>query len=334
MAKMRAMTYERTGAARTVLELRELPRPEPGPGEVLVRVAVSGVNPSDAKTRAGARAPIAYPLVIPHSDGAGRIEAVGAGVDPARLGQRVWLWNAAWGRAFGSCAEFVALPEAQAVPLPDGASYAEGACLGIPAQTAHRCLFADGPVEGLRVLVTGGAGAVGGYAVQMARLAGAAQVLTTVSGEAKAAFAQSLGAQAVINYRAPAVAEAVLAASGGQRVDRIVEVEFGGNLALSRAVLADNGVIAAYGSMADPEPVLPFYPMMFAGQVLRMVLVYKLPEAARAAAIADLNRWLAASALRHPVALSVPLAETAAAHEAVEGSDRMGAVLVEVAEGV
>ncbi|MFN3955268.1 MAG: NADPH:quinone reductase [Pararhodobacter sp.] len=333
MPMMRAIAYDRTGPAREVLELRQLPRPEPGPGEVLVRVAVSGVNPSDAKTRSGLRAPIPFALVIPHSDGAGRIEAVGAGVDSGRVGQRVWVWNAAWGRAFGTCAEFVALPAEQAVPLPDAASYADGACLGIPAQTAHRCVLADGPVEGLDVLVSGGAGAVGAYGVQIARLAGA-RVLATVSSPAKAEHARAMGAQAVINYRTGDVAQAVLEATGGRGVDRIVEVEFGGNLALIRAVLKDSGVIAAYGSMADPEPRLPFYPMMFAGQVLRMVLVYKLPPAARAAALDDLTRWLEAGALRHPLALRVPLDEAAAAHEATEASDRMGAVVVDVAEGV
>lgn len=333
MSSMRAICYDRTGAAADVLELRDLPRPDPGEGEVLVRVAVSGVNPSDAKTRAGARGAMPHPLVIPHSDGAGRIEAVGDGVDPARVGERVWLWNGAWGRPFGTCAEFVALPAEQAVPLPAAASYADGACLGIPAQTAHRCLLADGPVEGLDVLVTGGAGTVGGYAVQMAKRAGA-RVVATVSTHEKADHARAMGADAVVNYREGDTAAAIMDATAGGGVDRIVEVEFGGNLDVTRAVLKDNGIVASYGSMKVPEPVLAFYPMMFAGQTLRTVLVYKLPKAARRTAIDDITGWLSAGALAHPVAARVPLIETARAHELVESGARIGAVLVDVAEGV
>jgi len=334
MPTMRALAYDTTGPARSVLTLRELPRPDPAPGEVLVRVAVSGANPSDAKTRAGARAPIPFPLVIPNSDGAGRIEAVGTGVDPARVGQRVWLWNAAFRRPFGSAAEFVALPAEQAVPLPDAASYAEGACLGIPALTAHRCLFADGPVTGLDVLVTGGAGAVGAYAVQIARLSGARTVIATTSGGAKTDHAAAMGADAVVHYREPDTAGQIRAATGGRGIDRVVEVELGQNLPTTQPLLKPNGVIAAYGSMAEPEPRLPFYPMLFAAQTLRMVLVYILPTEARAQGVADLTRWLGTGALRHPIALRVPLAEGWAAHEACESNARIGAALIDVAEGV
>jgi NADPH:quinone reductase-like Zn-dependent oxidoreductase len=329
-ATMRAVSYGRTGPAAEVLELVELPRPDPGPGEVLVRVAVSGANPSDAKARAGARGPLAFPRVIPHSDGAGRIVAVGDGVPGTRVGQRVWLWNAAWGRPFGTCADYVALPAAQAVALPDAADYAAGACLGIPALTAHRCVFADGPVEGLDVLVTGGAGAVGAYAVQMARLGGA-RVVATVSTPAKAAHARAMGADQVVIHREGDPAAAILAATGGRGVDRIVEVEFGGNLPLTRRVLKDNGTVAAYASMAVPEPVLPFYPMMFSAQTLRMVLVYKLPPEARAAGEADLARWLAEGALRHPVAAEFPPERTAEAHDLTLDPARIGAVLVRFA---
>lgn len=330
MGAMRAIVYEETGPAVEVLALRDLPVPVPGPGEVLVRVMVSGVNPSDAKNRAGLRGKPAFARVIPHSDGAGRIEAVGDGVDPRRIGERVWLWNAAWGRAHGTCADYVALPAQQAVLLPDAASWHDGACLGIPAQTAHRCLFADGDIAGCDVLVTGGAGTVGSYAVQMARLGGA-RVIATASGPEKAAHARAMGADVVVMYHEPNAADAILAATGGRGVDRIVEVEFGGNLPLSRRVLKENGVIAAYGSMAVAEPVLPFYPMMFAAQTLRMVLVYTLPEAARAAAVADITHWLAQGRLRHPVAHRFALADTAQAHDAVLSPGRIGAVLVDVA---
>lgn len=334
MPPMRALAYSRTGPARAVLDLISLPRPEPAPGDVLVRVAVSGVNPSDAKARAGTRGPAPFARVIPHSDGAGRIESVGPGVDPGRIGQRVWLWNAAFRRAEGSAAEFIALPQAQAVPLPDITSYAQGACLGIPALTALHCLIAEGPPQGLDVLVTGGAGAVGAYAVQFARLLGARSVTATTSGGAKEAHAWAMGADAVVNYRQGDPAAAILAATQGRGIDRIVEVEFGANLPVTRQVLNPNGSVSAYGSMANPDPVLPFYPMMFAAQTLRMVLVYILPPPARAAAIHQLTQWLETDALQHPVALRVPLDQAWAAHEACESNDRIGAALIDLAEGV
>lgn len=328
MTEMTALAYDRTGTAQEVLTLRTLPRPAPGPGEVLVRVRVSSANPSDAKTRAGTRGPAPFALIIPHSDGAGVVEAVGDGVDPARIGQRVWLWNAAFRRPFGTAAQYVALPAAQAVPLPDTASEKAGAMMGIPGMTAHRALFADGPITGQDVLVTGGAGAVGAYAVQMARLGGAGRVIATCSA-AKAGHAREMGADAVIDYRDPDAAAQILAASGGG-VDRIVEVEFGGNLPITRQVLRENGTVATYGSMAVPEPALPFYPMMFASQTLRMILVYVLPPVARSAALADITRWLAAGALQHPVAMRVPMAEGWKAHEACENTARIGGALIDI----
>ena len=334
MSQMNALCYDRTGAARDVLDMRELPRPDPRAGEVLVRIAVSGANPSDAKSRAGTRGPAPFALIVPNSDGAGRIEAVGAGVDPARVGQRVWLWNAAFGRPFGTAAEFIALPQEQAVALPDAAGYAAGACLGIPALTAHRCLFADGPIDGQDILVTGGAGSVGAYALQMAKLAGARRVIATTSGGKKAEHAGAMGADAVVNYQTEDTAAAILAATDGRGVDRIIEVEFGANLEVSRQVLKQNGVIASYGSMGNPEPVLPFYPMMFAAQTLRTVLVYILPPAARAQGIADLTGWLETSALKHPIDTRVPFPKGWAAHEACETNTRIGAALIDVAEDV
>lgn len=331
---MKALCYDKTGAARDVLTLRDIEKPAPQPGEVLVRMAVSGANPSDAKTRAGTRGPAPFPLMIPNSDGAGRIEAVGAGVDPSRVGERVWIWNAAFGRPFGTAAEYCALPEAQAVPLPDAASYAQGACLGIPALTAHRCLFADGPVEGLDILVTGGAGSVGAYAVQMAKLGGARRVIATTSGGQKAEHATAMGADAVINYRSSDTAAEIMAATAGRGVDRVVDVEFGANLATSLKVLKKNGIIASYGSMGAPEPTLPFYPMMFAAQTLRTVLVYILPTAARAQGVADLARWLSSGALQHPVAVRAPLAQGWLAHEACETNTRIGAALMDISPDV
>lgn len=328
---MKASFYDITGAAKDVLQVSDLPDPEPAVGEVLVRLAVSAVHPSDVKSRAGARGALAFPRIIPHSDGAGRIVAVGDGVDTRRIGERVWLWNAGWKRASGTAAELVALPSEQAVILPDNASYALGAALGIPAVTAHRCLFADGPVEGQTVLITGGAGTVGSAAIQMARQCGAL-VIATVSGDQKGEHARKIGAGAVVNYRDPDAAAQILAANDGAGVDRIIEVEFGGNLALTQAVLAQGGTVAAYGSMADPEPVLPFYPMMFANQTLRMVLVYTISERARRQAERDIQGWLAEGSLQPPIAGEVPLSEIVAGHEAVEAGDRIGVTLVRIAD--
>lgn len=326
---MRAVWYEETGPADAVLRLGDMPDPQPGPGEVRVRLRASGVNPSDVKSRAGLRAPIAYPRVIPHSDGAGEIDAVGEGVPAARIGTRVWVWNAAWRRPFGTCAEFVCLPEAQAVPLPQGTSFEAGACLGIPASTACHAVFADGDVTGQTVLVTGGAGAVGHYAIQLARWGGA-RVITTVSGPDKAAAAEAAGAHAVVNYREGDVAAAILAANAGRPVDRVVEVEFGGNLAVTSAVLGEGGVIAAYGSMADAEPRLPFYPLMFRHATLRMLLVYLLSAKERTATVSRLTAALEAGALQHAIAASFDLAESARAHEAVESGRLIGNAVITI----
>ena len=187
---MKAASYDRYGPAAEVLEVRDVERPAPGPGEVLVKVALSGINPTDWKSRSGATPRPIDGFQIPHHDGAGVIEAVGDGVDPARVGQRVWLWLAAAGRRWGTAAEWTVVPQDQAVPLSGGASQELGACLGVPAMTAHWCLFADGPVAGKTVLVAGGAGAVGHFAIQLARHAGA-RVITTVSGPEKATLTRT-----------------------------------------------------------------------------------------------------------------------------------------------
>jgi NADPH:quinone reductase len=327
---MKAAFYDRNGPADEVLQMAELPMPAPGPGEVLVRVKASGVNPSDVKSRSGLRAKMSWPRIVPHSDGAGVIEAIGTGVDPARVGERVWLWNGQWQRPFGTAAEYVALPSFQAPHLPDGVLYEAGACLGIPAMTAHRCVFADGPVAGQFILVTGGAGAVGHYAIQLARWGGA-KVIATVSGADKAAHAKAAGADRIVNYKTEDVAQAVKDFTAGQGVDRIVDVEFGGNLGTTLACLKTNGVIATYASSAVMEPKLPFYPMMFQGITLRMVLVYILPEAARRQSIQDINQALVQGALVHAIAETFPLDRIAAAHKAVESGKAIGNVVTSIA---
>ncbi|HEX5077744.1 MAG TPA: NADPH:quinone reductase [Geminicoccaceae bacterium] len=327
-AAMRAAWYEATGPAREVIRIGELPRPEPGSGEVLVRVHASGLNPSDTKRRAGwRREALEYPRVIPHSDGAGVIEAVGAGVDDGRIGERVWLWNAQRGRAGGTCADYVALPQAQAVPLPDGTGFVDGACLGVPACTAHFAALADGPLVGLTALIQGGAGAVGDYAVQWAKRSGA-HVIATVGSDAKAALARQSGADATVNRRAEDVVRRVLDLTDGQGVDRIVEVDLGANLEQDVALIKPNGVIASYSSTANPEPVFPYYPLAYKGVTLRLVQAYILPEPARARALADIGEALRDGGLGHRTAGVFPLEETAAAHELLESGKAVGNVVV------
>ena len=326
---MKAVWYSQTGPARQVLMCGEQPDPEPKAGEVRVRLRVSGVNPSDVKSRAGARGPLTFPLQIPHSDGAGVIDRVGAGVASERVGERVYLWNAAWGRPMGTCGQFVSLPAEQAVALPEGTDFAFGACLGIPVMTACHAVLADGPVEKQMVLVTGGAGNVGRYAIQLAKWSGA-RVIATVSGAEKAAVARDAGADLVINYRTDDVIERVLAFTAGLGVDRVVEVEFGGNLAITKQVLKTAGVIAAYGSMADRTPVLPFYELMFKHATLRMLLVYSLSDAQRRAVVRAITNALRDGALSPLIGARFALDESAQAHEAVESGMLIGHVLIDI----
>src|SRR4051812_35982993 len=259
---MLAAFYERPGAARDVLQLATLPDPQPQAGEVRVRMRWSGVNPSDVKSRAGSRGPtLPFPRIIPHSDGMGVIEAVGPGVATTRVGKRVWLWNAAWGRAGGTAAQFTCVPAEQAVTLPDDAPDEAGACLGIPALTALHAVLTDGGVAGQRVLVAAGAGAVGHYAVQFAKLLGARQVLATASTPAKQALARDAGADFVADYREAGAAEHLRAATQGQGVDRIVEMDVAANAALNLAVMRPGATWAVYGSGAR-EFQLPFFPLI------------------------------------------------------------------------
>ena len=327
---MKAGWYERNGPAAEVIVVGRMADPEPGPGEVRVRIHASGVNPSDVKRRAGwGGQVIEYPRVVPHSDGAGVIDAVGGGVDPARVGERVWTFNAQWKRAFGTAAERVALPAGQAVKLPEGADFAFGACFGIPALTAHRAVFADGPVAGKTVLVTGGAGAVGFYATQLARWGGA-RVIATVSGPAKAEAALRAGAEAAVDYRREDAAARLGELTGGAGVDRVVDVDFGENLPVTSEIVKKNGVIAAYASMRVPEPRLPYYALMRKNVTVRGVFVYEMPEDAFAAGAADIARWVGSGAALPGIAAAYPLEELAAAHRAVESGETVGNVVVEI----
>ena len=314
---MKAAWYERKGPARQVLVIGETDKPVPARGEVLVRVRASAVNPSDTKGRGGARGNSAmpFPRIIPHQDGAGIIEAVGEGVSERRIGERVWIHEAQWQRPFGTAADYVAIPAHQAAALPPTVSYAEGACLGIPAMTAHRCVFADGPVDGKTVLVTGGAGAVGFYAAQFARHGGA-RVIATVGSTEQEKVARAAGAELAINRREEDVAARLQAE--GIRIDRIVDVAFGANLSASLKVLATNSVIATYASDSEPEPALPFWPLVFLDATIRFVLVYTMTREAHEQAVAAITAALAEGWLVHNIGARLPLESIAEAHERVE----------------
>lgn len=327
---MQAAFYERLGPAREVLQLARLDDPQPGPGEVRVRMRWSGVNPSDVKSRVGLRSKaMPFPRVIPHSDGMGVIDAVGAGVPATRVGERVWTWNAAFGRPHGTACELVCLPQQQAVPLPDDVADEAGACLGIPALTALHAVLLDGGVAGKTVLVAGGAGAVGHYAVQMASQLGAARVLATVSTEAKARLARAAGADDVVFYRSEPLAERVQALTQGRGVDRIIELDLGVNAGADLEMLRPGGECVVYGSSATPLQ-LPFYPLIAKNLQLKFFIVYSLAAADRARATGTLTRMLARGALQHNIAARLPLADIAQAHELVEGGQAMGNVVLQI----
>ncbi len=329
---MQVISYSAFGPAADVLHLKDMPTPVPKAGEIVVRLAFSGVNPSDVKARAGARPGVtkpAFDTIIPHSDGAGVIEAVGADVPADRLGTRVWVWNGQWQRPFGTAATHICLPADQAVALPDEVSFETGAILGIPGLTACHAVFGGGDIAGKTVLIQGGAGTVGLLAVQLAKWGGA-RVIATARGDGIAA-AQKAGADQVLDYSQNDLASAVLAANDGTPIDRIVEVEFGINAAIDAEVIAAGGTIAAYGSAKDMAPTLPFGPMLFKAVTIDVILIYLLAAPERAQAITRLHDALGAGALTCPVAQVFALKDCAAAHEAVEAGNRAGAILVDVA---
>lgn len=326
---MRAAYYESNGAARDVLRVADVQTPQPGPGEVRVRLLTSGVNPSDVKSRAGLTRKIAFPRVIPHSDGAGEIDLVGDGVSPARMGERVWVWNGQWRRPFGTAAEWIVLPSEQAVVLPANVTMEAGACLGIPAFTGYQSILRTGIREGSIVLVAAGAGAVGHYAIQFAKKR-KATVITTVSSPAKAAIARQAGADHVIDYKREDVGERVMAITAKRGVDAVIEMDLAANARLLPNVLAPNGVVAIYGSGAS-EASIPFQFLLQNSITMQFFLVYLMPRAEREQATADITRMLEQGELIHNVAHTFALADMVAAHEAVESGKAMGNIVVKLA---
>ena len=327
---MRAAFYERTGEAGEVLQCGELPDPAPGPGEVRIRLHRSGVNPSDVKQRAGRGViTMPFPRIIPHSDGAGVIDAVGAGVDAKRIGRRVWTWNAAYKRPNGTAAEYVTLPQEQAVELPDCVSDEAGACLGIPALTALHALLTDGGIAGQRVLVAGGAGAVGYYAIQFARLLGAVDVIASVSSAEKGAFACDAGATHWVNYRTDSVADAVIEATQGLGVNRVIEVDVASNAESNFKAVAEGGTWVVYGS-SEREFKLPFLPLIDRAVLARFFSVYRLAPTERESAIRLLQSWLRNNQIRHLIARCYPLSEIAEAHNTVARGAVTGNVVLAI----
>ena len=327
---MQAVWFEQFGPADTVLNIGERDTPAAGPGEVLVRLHSSGINPSDVKKRAGS-----FPnlldggYVIPNSDGAGVITAVGDGVDKKRIGERVWVFQAQYARRFGTAAKYVAINSNFAPRLPDDVGFDVGACLGIPAMTAHRAVFADGDLDGQTLLITGGAGRVGNYAVQWAHRA-KARVIATASNDADADVCRQGGADAVVNHRDERFAQAVLDANDGKPIDRVVDVEFGANLPVAIEALRIGGVIATYASTQVPEPTLPFFQMMYKDLIIRMIIVYAMPDSAKAHAVADINHALSKGWLQHRIAHNLPLQQIAEGNAIIERNDARGAVVLSI----
>ena len=324
---MRAAYYEHNGAAGEVLKLGDVESPRPGPGEVRVKLAASGVNPSDVKARSGATRKIAYPRVIPHSDGAGEIDAVGDGVPASRIGERVWTWNAQWARPFGTCAEYVALPAEQAVHLPDDVSFEAGACLGIPAMTACHAVAVSRAAPGMTVLIAGGAGAVGHYAIQFAKAAGAT-VITTTSSPEKADAARAAGADYTVDYKHEIVGDRIMAITGKTGVDAIIELDVAANAKLIPAVLRPRGLVVVYGTGATAAEM----PLMFClrnAVTLKFIYVYELDALERADALAGIARGLA-SGMINAVGATFSLNRIVDAHEAVERGSVLGNVVVKI----
>jgi len=321
---MRAVFYEANGPARDVLRVEEVETPNPGAGEVRVRLRTSGVNPSDVKSR-GLRK-LAFPRVIPHSDGAGEIEAVGAGVPKSRIGERVWVWNGQWQRPFGTAAEFIVLPAGHAAHLPDSVSFEEGACLGIPAMTAYHAIELAGADSNKTLFVSGGAGSVSQYAIQFAKARGAT-VITTISSQDKATAAREAGADHCVDYKREDVGERVAEITGKRGVDTIIEMDLSANAKLIPAVLRPKGSVIVYGTGA--EAIIPSFFCLTNSVLLQFFLVYQLDAQQRERAVAGINRALEQGKLVNRIGPTFSLAETAAAHEAVERGT-IGNVIVKI----
>ena len=325
---MRAAFYTEQGPARAVLRIGEQPVPVPGPGEVRVRLRASGVNPSDWKVRRGGFGRgLMAPLIIPHSDGAGDIDLIGPGVAD-RVGERVWIWNGQWKRPHGTAAEYIVVPQTQAVRLPADTGYAEAACLGIPALTALQAVRLSGIDAGSIVLIAGGAGSVAHYAIQLAKLRGAT-VITTVSNDTKAEHARRAGADHIVNYRTDDVGAQIKALTGDRGVDAVIELDLSSNAKLYPSILRPHATVVVYG-MAANEATLPSLWLMQNSITLRLFLVYDMSDDDRSVVIDELTKLLEQGCLQHTIARRLPLEEIAEAHELVERGDLIGNVVLDI----
>lgn len=328
---MRAIQFDQAGAAKDVLGEVSIEPTPPGPGEILVKVAYSAVNPTDVKRRSSGRELPNFSPITPGNDGSGVIEAIGEGVDPDCLGDNVWIFGAQAGRPGGTTAEYCTLPHWMAPPLPEGISLEHGACLGVPAVTAYYGIFADGLIDGMAVLVSGGAGRVGSYAVQMAKLGGAL-VIATAGNDENTAHAAALGADHVINYKTEDVVARIMEITNGRGVNRVCEVAFGANIDMFPEICADNASIMTYSSDAVAEPVMPFLPMMFKNIAIRPFSIYALTETVKWDSFMAINDMLLRDSLQHRIAKKLPftLDGVVAAHEAIETDAVTGVCLIEV----
>ena len=324
---MKAAWYDKNGAARDVMQVGEQPTPEPASGEVRVKLHCSGVNPSDVKSRMAR--PLGGPMIIPHSDGAGVIDAVGEGVDPSRIGQRVWTWNGQWQRPHGTAAQYICLPSAQAVVMPDHLSFQAGACMGIPGLTALQAVRLAGDVKGQTVLVTGASSAVGHYVTQMVTQYGG-QVIGTVGSEEKAAHAKSAGAVETIFYKTEPVVERLKAFTNGRGVDVIIDMDFAtASQWVTTGGLAPHGQLVGYGSNLVGDIPLTFRPLLFNSIGLKFFLVYDLLPADRTWCVNRLSELLAGGQLQHTIGARFTLDQIVKAHEAVEAG-QLGNVVIDL----
>ena len=327
---MRAVWYECGGAAQDVLRLGEAHMPEPGEGEVRVKVACSAVNPFDVKKRLNGRDLANWKRVIPHADGSGEIDKVGAGVDKHRIGERVWLFGAQFGQPHGSCAEYCVVPSWKAVALPDGVSLHHGACVGIPVVTALESLSATGPLQGKTVLVSGGAGRVGAYAVQIAKLQGA-RVIATAS-KRKCADVEHLGAEACFDYQASSLKSNLRESVGKRGFDLVVESRFASNLSMNAHLLGRKGVIAAYGVDDDPAPAIPAVQLLIMNACCRFVGIFGLSRTDLQSHFERINQLLSDGKLQHRIGLRASLADTVEVHQQVQDGTVAGVALINIAQ--
>ena len=323
---MLAGFYSKFGSAKEVLQVDEIQIPQLTKGQVLVRLFNSGVNPSDYKMRLGSR-PLTGPFQIPGSDGAGIIEQVGGGVPKERIGQRVWVFNAAFHRQYGTSAQFTIVEDWMAQDLPANLSFAQGACLGIPVMTAYRCLFSDGPIQGKTIYIVGGAGVVAHYAIQLAKWGGA-KVITSISSDEKALTAKAAGADEIIHYRQQNVVDRILQITNQEGVDRIIEVDFGTNIKTCHQILKAGGVSVMYAFVSQPELPIPIMNLMAKNITLKFTLVYSISEKEREEVLLGINQWLKQTKPIFNIAQQFSLTDIVQAHELVESGKKIGHVLL------